>query len=59
MDTPPVLVAADTLGIAAQAGTVLLVARAGQTQMGELHESAKRLAQAGKTVSGVLFNAID
>jgi tyrosine-protein kinase Etk/Wzc len=59
MDTPPVLVAADTVGIAAQAGTVLLVARAGQTQMGELHESAKRLAHAGKSVSGVLFNAID
>lgn len=59
MDTPPVLVAADTVGMAAQAGTVLLVARAGQTQMGELHESAKRLAHAGKSVSGVIFNAID
>jgi tyrosine-protein kinase Etk/Wzc len=59
VDTPPVLVAADTLGMAAQVGTVLLVARSGETQMGELHESAKRLAQAGKTVSGVLFNAID
>lgn len=59
LDTPPVLAAADTVGVAAQAGTVLLVARAGQTQMGELHESAKRLAHAGKTVSGVLFNAID
>jgi tyrosine-protein kinase Etk/Wzc len=59
IDTPPILVAADTLGIAAQAGTLLLVARAGETQIGELHESAKRLAQAGKTVSGVLFNAID
>ncbi len=59
MDTPPVLVAADTVGMAAQAGTLLLVARADQTQMGELHESAKRLAHAGKTVSGVLFNAID
>lgn len=59
VDTPPVLVAADTLGMAAQAGTVLLVARAGSTQLGELHESAKRLAHAGKAVSGVLFNAID
>lgn len=59
MDTPPVLVAADTLGIAPHAGTVLLVARAGQTQMGELNESAKRLAQTGKSVSGVLFNAMD
>lgn len=59
VDTPPVLVAADTLGMAAQIGTILLVARAGQTQIGELHESAKRLAHAGKIVSGVLFNAMD
>ncbi len=59
VDTPPVLVAADTLSMAAQIGTVLLVARAGQSQIGELHESAKRLAHAGKAVSGVLFNAMD
>lgn len=59
IDTPPVLPAADTLGIAAQAGTLLLVARAGKTHIGELHETAKRLANAGKRVSGVLFNALD
>jgi tyrosine-protein kinase Etk/Wzc len=59
LDTPPVLVAADTVGISSRAGTVLLVARADLTQLGELHESAKRLAHAGKTVSGVLFNAMD
>lgn len=59
MDTPPVLVAADTVGMAAQAGTLLLVARSGQTQMGELHESAKRLAHGGKSVSGIILNAID
>lgn len=59
MDTPPVLLAADTIGMAAQVGTLLLVARAGQTQMGELHEAAKRVLLAGKRVSGVLFNAID
>ena len=59
IDTPPVLVAADTPAIAAQAGTLLLVARAGETQMGELHESAKRLAHAGKSVTGVLLNALD
>ncbi len=59
MDTPPVLVAADTVGMAAQAGTLLLVARSGQSQMGELHESAKRLAHAGKSVSGIILNAID
>jgi tyrosine-protein kinase Etk/Wzc len=59
VDTPPVLVAADTVGVSGQAATVLLVARAGVTEMGELHESAKRLAQAGRTVTGVLFNAMD
>lgn len=59
VDTPPVLVAADTPAIAAQAGTLLLVARAGETQMGELHECAKRLAHAGKGVTGVLLNALD
>lgn len=59
MDTPPVLVAADTVGAAPHAGTLLLVARANTTQMGELHESAKRLAHAGKGVTGVLFNAMD
>ncbi|MEJ8838469.1 polysaccharide biosynthesis tyrosine autokinase [Ramlibacter sp. AN1133] len=59
VDTPPVLVAADTPAIAAQAGTLLLVARAGETQMGEIHECAKRLAHAGKAVTGVLLNALD
>jgi tyrosine-protein kinase Etk/Wzc len=59
LDTPPVLVAADTVGIAPHAATVLLVARAGATQLGELQECSKRLSHAGKTVTGVLFNAID
>lgn len=59
IDTAPVLVAADTSAVAVHGGTILLVARASQTQMGELHESRKRLAQAGKTVTGVLLNALD
>ncbi len=59
IDTPPVLVAADTAAVAPHMGAVLLVARADQTQLGELNESAKRLARAGKTVSGVIFNGID
>ena len=59
VDTPPVLVAADTPAIATHAGTLLLVARAGETQMGEIHECAKRLQHAGKAVSGVLLNALD
>lgn len=59
VDTPPVLAAADTLGVAAHAGTLLLVARAGQSQIGELQETSKRLAHVGRSVSGVLFNAVD
>lgn len=59
IDTPPVLVAADTPAIAAHAGTLLLVARADETQIGELHECAKRLTHAGKSVTGVLLNALD
>jgi tyrosine-protein kinase Etk/Wzc len=59
IDTPPVLVAADTAAVAPHVGTLLMVARAELTHLGELHESAKRLAQAGKTINGVLFNAMD
>jgi tyrosine-protein kinase Etk/Wzc len=59
IDTAPVLVAADTSAVAVHGGTVLLVARASQTQLGELHESRKRLAQAGTRVTGVLLNALD
>jgi tyrosine-protein kinase Etk/Wzc len=59
IDSPPVLAAADTLTMAPQVGTLLLVARAGLTQIGEVHESTRRLQHAGKSVTGVLFNALD
>lgn len=59
VDTPPVLVAADTAAVAPHCGVVLLVARADQTQLGELNESARRLAQGGKSPSGVVFNGMD
>jgi tyrosine-protein kinase Etk/Wzc len=59
IDTAPVLVAADTLSVATHASTILLVARAGKTQMGELHESVRRLTRMGREVTGVLLNALD
>jgi tyrosine-protein kinase Etk/Wzc len=59
IDTPPILVAADTAGLAAQASTILFVARADTTQMGEILESAKRLAHGGGAITGVIFNAMD
>jgi tyrosine-protein kinase Etk/Wzc len=59
IDTAPVLAAADTLSVAMHVGMLLLVARAEQTQMGELHESARRLAHAGRSANGVIFNGVD
>lgn len=59
IDSAPVLVAADTLSIANHVGVLLLVARAGQTYIGDIHESARRLVQSGKAPTGVLFNALD
>jgi tyrosine-protein kinase Etk/Wzc len=59
IDSAPVLVAADTLSFATQVGTLLLVARSEQTTIGDLHESARRLAHSGKGANGVLFNALD
>lgn len=59
VDTPPVLVAADTMTVAMHAGTVLLVARADQSTMGELRESVRRLSLGGRAATGVLLNAMN
>ena len=59
IDSPPVLVAADAAAVSAHVGAILLVARDGLTQIGELGESVKRLAQANRRVSGVVFNGMD
>ena len=59
IDTAPVLVAADTVSVAPHAGTILLVARAERTNLGELTESVKRLTQVGCNVNGVILNAMD
>ncbi len=59
MDTAPILPVSDAHTLAAQAGTVLLVARAYQSSVGDLVESTKRLQQAGAQVRGIVFNALD
>lgn len=59
IDATPVLVAADAAAVASACGVVLLVARSGKTQLGELNESIRRLVQAGASVSGALFNGMD
>lgn len=59
IDAPPVLVASDASSIAAQAGSVLLVARADVSTSGELKEAVRRLSLGGKTAAGVLLNGMD
>lgn len=56
IDTPPVLAVSDTQVLAPVAGTVFLIAKANVTAIGEIHESVKRLQQAGVAVKGVVFN---
>jgi len=59
IDTAPVLLAADAAAVAPACGLVLLVARAEQSQLGELNESIRRLVQAGAQVDGVLLNGMN
>jgi tyrosine-protein kinase Etk/Wzc len=59
IDTPPVLVASDAASTAAHAGTVLIVARADLSTMGEVKEAVRRLSLGGKTAAGVLLNGVD
>ncbi|MGU7783023.1 polysaccharide biosynthesis tyrosine autokinase [Burkholderia sp. PU8-34] len=56
IDAPPVLAVTDAAIMASVAGTVFLVARFGQTRVGEVVESVKQLAQSGSRVSGLIFN---
>jgi tyrosine-protein kinase Etk/Wzc len=56
IDTPPVLAVSDTQVLGPVAGTVFLIAKANVTAIGEIHESIKRLQQAGVSIKGVVFN---
>jgi len=59
VDTAPVLPVSDAQALAPRAGTVLMVARAEQSSLGDLIESRRRLAQSGAQVHGVIFNGLD
>ncbi|MFM2074954.1 MAG: hypothetical protein RJB34_1259 [Pseudomonadota bacterium] len=58
IDSPPVLVVSDAAVLGRMVGASFLVAREGQTTLGELEETHKRLAQSGVQVKGVLYNDI-
>jgi tyrosine-protein kinase Etk/Wzc len=59
IDAPPVLLATESVAMAPAMGTLLLVARAGDSQLGDLMESAKRLAHVGASFHGVVLNGLD
>ena len=56
IDSAPVLAVSDAMALAPHVGATFLLARANETTLGELEESAKRLRQAGGQVNGVIFN---
>lgn len=56
MDAAPLLAVADSLVLGAHAGAIFLATRAGVTTPAEVSESLKRLARAGLSAKGLLFN---
>ncbi|KIQ30927.1 tyrosine protein kinase [Variovorax paradoxus] len=59
IDAPPILLATETVAMASGMGTLLLVARAGDSQLGDMVESARRLAHVGASFHGVVLNGLD
>ena len=56
IDAAPLLAVADSLILGAHAGAIFLATRAGVTTPAEVSESLKRLARAGLSAKGLLFN---
>jgi tyrosine-protein kinase Etk/Wzc len=58
VDTPPVLAVTDAALVARLAGVLLLVLRAGQNPLREIHAAVKRFARAGARVNGAVLNDV-
>ena len=56
IDATPLLAVADSLILGTHAGAIFLVARAGHTTPADIAESLNRMARAGLSAKGVLFN---
>jgi tyrosine-protein kinase Etk/Wzc len=56
IDAAPLLAVADSLILGSHAGAIFLATRAGVTTPAEVSESLKRLARAGLSAKGLLFN---
>jgi tyrosine-protein kinase Etk/Wzc len=56
IDGPPLLMVPDAIMLGQAAGAVFMVARHGVTTLPDMRESARRLAQAGVPIRGVVLN---
>jgi len=56
IDAAPLLAVADSLILGAHAGAIFLATRSGVTRPGDIAESLQRLARAGLSAKGLLFN---
>jgi len=59
VDAPPALLASETAEMAVCMGTLLMVARAGDDELGDLSQSMKELRLAGARFQGIVLNALD
>ncbi|SFP35845.1 tyrosine-protein kinase Etk/Wzc [Variovorax sp. PDC80] len=59
VDAPPTLLASEAAEMAVHMGTLLMVARAGDNELGDLTQSIKELRHAGARFQGVVLNALD
>jgi receptor protein-tyrosine kinase len=59
VDTPPVLVASEGIGLATQVDAAILVARAGTTKEGDFSAAMGLLEDVGAPVVGAVLNAFD
>ena len=58
IDTPPVLLFADALGLASRADAVILVARSGVSRRNEVLRARDLLARSGANLLGFILNAV-
>lgn len=59
IDTPPILAVTDPAIVGSYAGTTLLVARFGQSQVKEMLHTVKRFEQNGIDIKGVILNGVE
>lgn len=58
LDSAPILPVGDTLAVARQASTVLMVVRAEVSTLGEIRDAIRKLEASGARIKGIIFNGI-